>query len=41
MEIADFDDDFFETKPVKKKQDIVEIVNNYKPKIVVSEVGKI
>ncbi|RNA02910.1 hypothetical protein BpHYR1_022952 [Brachionus plicatilis] len=37
MDIGDFDDDFFETKPVKKIQDVTEIIRAYKPKIVTSE----
>ncbi|CAF0833579.1 unnamed protein product [Brachionus calyciflorus] len=37
MELGDFDDDFFECKPKRKTQDLTEIIQNYKPKIVTSE----
>lgn len=41
MDFGDFDDDFFETKPAKRTQDVIEIIQNYKPKIVTSKVNKI
>lgn len=38
MELGDFDDDFFESKPKKKTEDLSEIIKTYKPKIVTAEV---